>query len=75
MIAPETAGESADLLSTAIAELTEDAHSDAMRVTKGDFSVVVIRADRLKTVGSDVAALAEAMAVLARRAGEGGEPA
>jgi hypothetical protein len=69
MIDPETADEGTALISTAIGELMEDAAADARRVPRGDFPVMAVRADRLKAVGSDVVAQAEALAVLARHAG------
>lgn len=72
MIGPDTAEESAALISTAIGELMEDAAADAVRMQKGEWRVMVIRADRLKAVGSDVVRLADALEVLARRAGETG---
>ena len=66
----EVADEGAALISTAIGELLEDAAADAVRIEKGDWKVMVVRADQLKAVGSDVAALADALAVLARRSAE-----
>ena len=70
MIGPDTAEEGAALISTAIGELMEDAAADAVRMHKDGWSVMVVRADRLKAVGTDVARLADALEVLARRAGE-----
>lgn len=70
MIDPFTAKEGADLISTAIGELMEDGAADAVRMEQDGWQVVVIKANRLKAVGSDVVGLAEAMAILARR-GEG----
>lgn len=67
MIDPETAQAGAALIATAIGELMEDAAADAIRMEQGDFQVMVVKADRLRAVGSDVAALAEALAILARR--------
>jgi hypothetical protein len=66
VIGREIAEEGTALLSTAIAVLFEDAHQEAVMTRKGDWSVRVARANRFKAVGSDVLALAEAMAVLAR---------
>jgi hypothetical protein len=68
LIDHETADEGAALISTAIGELMEDAAADALRMQRGDLQVMAIRADRLKAVGSDVVALAEALAVLDRHA-------
>ena len=63
----EVAEEGSALISTAIGELLEDAAADAVRIERGDWQVMVVKADRLKAVASDVIALAEAMAVLAKR--------
>jgi hypothetical protein len=59
------------LLSTAIAELIEDAHQDAVITRGGDWLLRTAKAERLKAVGLDLTSLAEAMGVLARRS-EGG---
>ena len=69
MIDPKTAEDGAALLATAIGELMEDSAADAVQTEKGGLRVMVGKASRLKAVGGDVAALAEAMAVLARRSG------
>ena len=73
MIDRETAEEGMALIATTIGELMEDASADAVRMRKGDFNVVVIKASRLKAVGADVVGLAEAMEVLARRSAEGAD--
>ena len=61
-------GGGAALISTAIGELMEDEAADAVRMRKGEWKVMVVRADRLKAVGADVTTLAQALEVLARRA-------
>ncbi len=73
--ATATAREGTALISTAIGELMEDASADAVRMRKGEWKVMVVRADRLKAVGADVTALAQALEVLARQAqGRADEP-
>jgi hypothetical protein len=57
MIEPELAEEGAALISKAIGELMEDASADAVRMQKGAWKVVVVKADRFKAVGADVASL------------------
>ena len=71
MIGSDTAQEGLALISTAIGELMEDAAADAVRMEQDGWQVMVVRADRLKAVGTDVTRLADALEVLARRAGEG----
>ena len=72
MIDRELADEGAALLSTAIAELIEGSHEDAVIVRKGGLELLVVRADRLKAVGADIEGLARAMEILAKRsAGKG----
>ena len=70
MIGSDTAQEGSALISTAIGELMEDAAADAVRMERDGWQVMVVRAERLKAVGADVTRLADALEVLARRAGE-----
>lgn len=67
MIDPQTAHEGAALIATAIGELMENGSADAFRLGEGDLKVMVIKADRLKAIGADVVALADALAILAQR--------
>lgn len=67
MIGRETAEEGAQLISSAIAELSEDASADAVRMEKDGQTVWVMRAERLEALGLDVATLARALGVLCRR--------
>ena len=69
MIDAETADEGSALISTAIAELIEHAHEEAVVMARGDLQVIAVRVDRLREIGADMAALADAMEVLARRGG------
>lgn len=71
MIGKETADEGVALLSSAIAELSEDVSADAVRMERNGTTVWVLRAARLEAAGVDMAALARAIEVLGRR----GEPA
>ena len=70
MIGEETAQEGAALISTAIAQMIEDAHEDAMAMPVGNPQALLRRAESLHAIGVDVATLAQAISVLARR----GEP-
>jgi hypothetical protein len=67
MIDQETAGEGVALLSTAIAELMEDAHEIAVVVHPMPRSDLASRALGLKAVAADLGILADAMEVLRRR--------
>ncbi len=68
MIGKETADEGVALLSSAIAELSEDLSADAVRMEKDGTTVWVLRAARLEAAGVDLAVLARAIEVLGRRA-------
>ena len=68
MIDPETAQEGAALIASAITELTENLHEDAVRLQRGDLTVVMVRVESLRGAAADIAALTEALAILARRA-------
>ena len=65
MIDRETATEAAGLISVAIAELTEDVHNTAVR-SAASLGAYAQRAQTLRQAGADIAALAEALAVLGR---------
>lgn len=67
MIGRETAEEGAQLISSAIAELSEDASAEAVCMEKDGQTVWVMRAERLEAMGLDLTALARALGVLARR--------
>ena len=67
MIGSETADEGAALLCTAIGELAENAAADGIMLGRGDHTVWVVKAERLEEAGLDMAALARAMGVLAKR--------
>ena len=71
MIEPDTATAAASLLSTAIGEMVEDEHDEMIRIPPSR-EVALARAVRLRTLGGDVAVLAQAMTVLlTRSAAEG----
>lgn len=69
MIEPETALRAAHLLSTAIGEMVEDEHVEMIR-RPASREAALVRADRLRSLGGDVAALALAMTVLLTRSGQ-----
>jgi hypothetical protein len=62
----DLADQAVDLLATAIAELIEDDHDFAVTVGK-TAAPPLLKAERLKALGQDATALAEAIEVLARR--------
>ena len=66
MIARQTAAEGAAILSTAIAELMEDAQGEAALVGGVRLTEMAQRAIRLKATAGDVSCLADALAILAR---------
>jgi hypothetical protein len=67
MIDPETAEEGTALIAAAITELSENLHEDAVQLQRGDLSVVMVRVEALREAATDVSALTDALAVLARR--------
>jgi hypothetical protein len=67
MIDPETGKEAAGLIATAITELSESLHEGAVHLQRGDLRLVMVRVESLRAAASDVAALTEALSVLARR--------
>jgi hypothetical protein len=69
MIDPETGQEAAALIATAITELSEHLHEDAVLLQRGDLKLVMVRVESLRATTSDVAPLTDALAVLARRIG------
>ena len=69
MIEPETALRGAQLLSTAMGEMVEDEHDEMVTVLPGP-EPALLRAERLETLGRDMAVLAQAMRVLLARSGE-----
>ena len=69
MIDPETAQEGAALIAAAITELSETLHEDAVRLQRGDLTVVMVRVEALREAVADVSALTEALAILARHGG------
>jgi hypothetical protein len=70
MIDPETAQEGAALIASAITELSENLHEDAVQLQRGDLTVVMVRVEALRCAAADVATLTEALAVLARKANQ-----
>ena len=68
MIGRDTATEGIALLGTAIAEIFEDCHSDALKWSRDISGATITQVRVLGSAGQDVAALAAAMDVLARRA-------
>jgi hypothetical protein len=69
MIDPETAQEGAALVATAITELSENLHEEAVRLQKGDLTLVMVRVEALRGAAADVSTLTEALAILARHGG------
>jgi hypothetical protein len=67
MIDPETAQEGAGLIASAITELSENLHEDAVQLQRGDLKVVMVRVEALREAAADVSTLTEALAILARR--------
>ena len=65
----------ANLLTTAIGEMMEDALADGALQQIKDLSTWDRRATDLRQVGADITALASAMAVLARRSTDAGSEA
>ena len=66
MIDPDTAREGAALIASAITELSENLHEDAVSLQKGDLTVVMVRVEALREAATDVSALTEASSILAR---------
>ena len=67
MIDPATAKEGAALISSAIAELLEDAAAEAAMVSEAP-SLMAKRAQMLRTVGEETIVLSDALRVFANRA-------
>jgi hypothetical protein len=57
MIDPETAQEGASEIATAITELSEILHEDAVRLQRGDLTVVMVRVEALCAAAADVTTL------------------
>ena len=67
-IDPETADEACALISTAIAELLEGAHTAAVFMRREDLAAMAARAVSLRASGADLITLACAIEVIANRA-------